>query len=146
MNKVDAVALQLEHNPLILTQDNCLLPPELVNNENSFFTPEKVLTALSAVLAVDHGGLLPEDLWDALMHSFVDTDKAKSITGGKEQHRIVAAYHTLRANGYQSCLWTDKIKLGVKYETLSQKFRARVDALFSPQHVSQDSCLWPRNG
>ena len=84
MNKVDAVALQLEHNPLILTQDNCLLPPELVNNENSFFTPEKVLTALPAVLAVGHEGLLPEDSWDDLLNSFVATNKENSITGGKK--------------------------------------------------------------
>ena len=146
MNKVDAVALKLEYNPLPLTKDNCPLPPSLVNTENSFFKPEKVITALPTVLAVGHGGVLPEDLWDALMMSLVDTDKAKSITGGKEQHKIVAAYHTLRSNGYQSYLYTDKIKLGVKYKALSQKISYRVNALFSPQHMSQDSYLSPCNG
>ena len=118
MNKVDAVALKLEYDPLPLTKDKCPLPPALVNAKNSFFKPKKIITTLPVVLAVGHGGVLQEDSWDALVKSMVDTDKAKSITSGKEQHRIVAAYHTLRANGYKSYLYTNKIKLGVKYKNL----------------------------
>ena len=132
MSKVDAVALNLEYDPLPLAKDNCLLPSNLVDNTNSFFTVDKVLTALPAVLAVGHGGLLPEDLWDDLMDTLVDTDKEKSITGGKEQHGIVAAYKTLRSNGYQSYLWTDKVKLRVKYEELSQNFCAESMVYFCP--------------
>ena len=87
MNQVDAVALNLAHDPLILTKDNCPLPPKLVDDKDSFFTPDKVLTALPAVLAVGHGGLLPED-WDDLMKALVSTDKENSITGGKAQKGI----------------------------------------------------------
>ena len=79
MNKVDAEALKLEYNPLPLTKDNCPLPPELVDDTNSFFTVQKLLTALQAVLAVGHGGLLPEDLWDDLMKALVATDKENQL-------------------------------------------------------------------
>ena len=60
MSKVDAVALKLEHDPLPLSKDNCTLP-DLMEDKDTFFTPEKVLTVLPAILAVGHGGLLRKD-------------------------------------------------------------------------------------
>ena len=114
LNKVDADALKLVYDPLPLTHVNSPLPPELVDDTDSFFTKPKVLTTLPAILVVCHRGLLPEDLWDNLMKALVTTEKENSVTGEKEQKGIVSAYATLRANGYQTCLWTPEVKLGVK--------------------------------
>ena len=111
MYKLDADALKLVYDPLPLTQDNYPLPPELVDATNSFFIKPKVLTALLTILATDHGGLLLEDLWDDIMKALLTTEKVDSITGGKEQKVIVSAYDTLRANDYQSYLWTPDVKL-----------------------------------
>ena len=130
MNKVDAAALKLEYNPLPLTKDNCPLPPEWVDDTNSFFTVPKVLTALAAVLAVGHGGSLLEDSWDDLMKALVVTDKEKTTTSGKERKVIVSAYKTLRSNGYHSYLWTDEVKLGVKRKVLPQIFCDKTMAHF----------------
>ena len=75
MNKVDADALKLVYDPLPLTQDNCPLPPKLVDATNSFFTKPKVLTALPAILAVGYRGLLPEDSWGNTINALTTTAK-----------------------------------------------------------------------
>ena len=91
----------------------------------------KVLTALPAVLAVGHRGLLPED-WDDLMKALVSTDKITSITGGNEQQGIAAAFATLRSNEFQSYLWTAEAPIGVKRAALSEKFCKESMAEFRP--------------
>ena len=83
INKEEAVALQLAYNPLTLTTQNYPLFPKLVGDA-SFSFDSTMLTALPAVLAVVHGSLLPEDLWDNIMKALTTTKKHLSITGGKE--------------------------------------------------------------
>ena len=88
MNKVDAEALKLAYDPLILTIENYLLPPKLVDASNLFYTDPKVLTALPEILPVGHGGLLLEVLWDIIMKALMTTEKLNSTTSGKEQKGI----------------------------------------------------------
>ena len=115
MIKVDAEAMQLAYDPLILTKENCPLPPKLVGDASfTIDTDPKVLTALPAVLVVGHGVFLPEDSWDDIMKALMTTERQNSITGGKEQKGISLAYVTLLVNYFQSYLWTEADPIGVK--------------------------------
>ena len=55
MDKVDAEALKLAYDPLILTKENYPLPQKLVDASNLFYTNPKVLTTLPVV---GDGGVL----------------------------------------------------------------------------------------
>ena len=69
---------------------------------------------LPTVLAVGYDGLLPDSSWDEFMATLVSDDKKKSITGGKPQKGLAAAYATLKANNYHSYLWVEEAPIGVK--------------------------------
>ena len=122
MYKADAEELKLVCDPLLLTKENCLLPSPLVFETHFTGGKEVVLAVLPTVLAVGYGGLLPDASWDKCMEAMVSEDTKTSITGGKPQKGLAAAYAMLKANDYHSYLWVEEAPFGVKRDVLHLDF------------------------
>lgn len=73
-----------------------------------------ILTTILIVLVVGYDGILPQDLWQAILDTLVTTDSLSSIIGGTPQKGIHAALTALAEKIFLSYLSTNKHKIEVK--------------------------------